>query len=246
MKCAIASTGVTKVTPGRRIAAGCRPMVPTPKGDVATVLSLPKSHDRRRQRLLAMVLCCVFHAIVLVAFLYQTGGGQSGPTGRPSSAGDLIEVNIAPLAKPRQSAPPQTITRPHDRPAPLRPDENATPSPAIVQSGAGIDGGGNSSPASATGNAPDFQQQLFSHIQKFQIYPFQARQDRQQGLVVIVFTMSRAGMVLDFRIQGSSGYPLLDQAAVDTIIRAQPLPRIPADIADPLEVEIPIQFSLPR
>jgi protein TonB len=110
----------------------------------------------------------------------------------------------------------------------------------------GTNAGSGDGSTRAAGNVADFQQQLFFHIQRFQIYPLQARQDRLQGRVIIVFVMSRAGAVLDARVQASSGYPILDQAAIDTIARAQPLPEIPAEMNDPLEVEIPIEFSLPR
>jgi protein TonB len=198
-----------------------------------------------------MALCFGLHAIILVALLCQaSGSGRIGRASKGASRGDLVEVSIAPPspAKSPQSARPQiqTASRPlqkSETPT-TSPGDSTKASPTIIGSGANADSGDGSS--RAAGNAADFQQQLFSHIQRFQTYPLQARQDRLQGRVIIIFVMSRTGMVLDARVQTSSGYPILDQAAVDTITRAQPMPPIPAELADPLEVEIPIEFSLPR
>lgn len=42
----------------------------------------------------------------------------------------------------------------------------------------------------------------------------------------------------------SSGSELLDQAALDTVMRAQPLPRIPPGLAGPMAIELPVDFAL--
>ncbi len=111
-----------------------------------------------------------------------------------------------------------------------------------------------SAPASpvVTGNAPKvnqtavmFQRALLTHIAKYRHYPDQARRDRAQGIVQVVFAMRRNGTVTDVWVKTSSGHSSLDHAAVDTILKAQPLPSIPVDMPDPLNIAMPVDFSLP-
>jgi protein TonB len=42
----------------------------------------------------------------------------------------------------------------------------------------------------------------------------------------------------------SSGSSLLDREALDTVRRAQPLPKVPADLPDPLTLTVAIEFAL--
>lgn len=90
-----------------------------------------------------------------------------------------------------------------------------------------------------------FQHALFSHIARYRHYPDQARRDRVQGSVQLVFAMRRNGTVTDIWVKSSSGHVALDRAAVDTILKAQPLPSIPASMPDLLNIAMPLDFSLP-
>ena len=99
---------------------------------------------------------------------------------------------------------------------------------------------------SSSGIISDFRQRLLAHIQAFRQYPAQAQAERLQGRIDLAFVMTRSGAVLDIRILAGSGHLVLDQAAVDTILRAQPLPVVPLDMDTPLRVEIPVEFFLPR
>lgn len=57
--------------------------------------------------------------------------------------------------------------------------------------------------------------------------------------------MRRDGMVTDVWVKASSGFNALDLAAVDTIRNAQPLPRIPSELPDQLNISMPVAFNLP-
>jgi periplasmic protein TonB len=97
-------------------------------------------------------------------------------------------------------------------------------------------------------SAPDivaatFQRALLRHIERYQVYPVEARGERLQGLVQLVFAMGRDGRVLDAWVKQSSGSVVLDKAALDTVKRAQPLPRIPNELPDRLNVMIPVAFA---
>ena len=93
---------------------------------------------------------------------------------------------------------------------------------------------------------PNWEGTIVAHLERFRRYPARARAARQQGTITIRFRMNKAGMVLSSIIVKKSGYYDLDQAALDTLKRAQPLPAIPADLGDEVELTIPVEFQLRR
>jgi protein TonB len=88
-----------------------------------------------------------------------------------------------------------------------------------------------------------FRDTLLRHIASYQRYPKAAQRDRLQGTVDTVFSLGRDGRLLGVWIKTSSGAAALDQAAIDTIHRAQPLPVVPAALPDPLRIEIKLGFD---
>jgi protein TonB len=93
---------------------------------------------------------------------------------------------------------------------------------------------------------PNWEGTILAHLERFRRYPARARAARQQGTITVRFRMNKAGMVLSSAIVKRSGYYDLDQAALDTLKRAQPLPAIPADMGDEVELTIPVEFQLRR
>ena len=91
---------------------------------------------------------------------------------------------------------------------------------------------------------PNWEGQILAHLERFRRYPARARAGRQQGTAYIRFTMNRAGMVLSAAVVRKSGSIDLDRAALDTLQRAQPLPAIPQDRPDVVELTIPVEFKL--
>jgi len=90
-----------------------------------------------------------------------------------------------------------------------------------------------------------FQRMLLSHIARFRRYPEDAQRNGVRGTAVVVFSMRRDGTVASVWIRTTSGNIQLDTAAVDTIRRAVPLPHIPSELPDSLNVLIPVAFNLP-
>lgn len=93
------------------------------------------------------------------------------------------------------------------------------------------------------GGAADFQRLLFDHIRQYRRYPDAALTHRLEGVVKLVFVMNRNGTLLEAWVADSSGYPLLDQSAIDMIWRADPLPTVPANLPDHLRITLPVEFS---
>lgn len=91
--------------------------------------------------------------------------------------------------------------------------------------------------------ATRFRQALLRHVARYQRYPRAARRERLYGSVDAIFSMRRDGTVLGVWVRSSSGQPIFDKEALDTIWRAQPLPPIPSDLPDPLTVETTLVFE---
>ena len=101
------------------------------------------------------------------------------------------------------------------------------------------------SPADVPPNAAaiQFQQALLRHVARYQRYPKAARVARLYGSVRTIFSMRRDGTVAEVRITNSSGQQIFDKEAIETIMRAQPLPPIPRGLPDPLTVETTLVFE---
>jgi protein TonB len=99
-----------------------------------------------------------------------------------------------------------------------------------------------SGPASRA--AIKFQQALLRHVARYQRYPNAARSLHLEGKVDTQFSMSRDGTLLGVWVQTSSGQAMLDKEAIETIRRAQPLPSIPPELPDRLNIHV--QHGLDR
>jgi TonB family protein len=95
------------------------------------------------------------------------------------------------------------------------------------------------------GSCPSWQADLVRHLQQYKRYPSGAKGKREQGVVLLGFSVDRNGRVLAHRIVQSSGHADLDQEVMDMIVRAQPLPAFPASMTQTeLALTVPIRFSL--
>lgn len=172
----------------------------------------------------------------------------------------LIESTVAEEVAPpppppkveKKPDPPKPKPKPVKRPpkpveTPTPPMESAQtvvqpspPSPAPVAQQTAM-----AAPVGRAGPPPDYLQLLHLALEKNKEYPRAARQRRQQGRAMLRFAIDRAGNVLDYKIEKSSGYDTLDREVVAMIQRASPLPPIPPDMAtDRLEVVVPVPFVL--
>lgn len=99
--------------------------------------------------------------------------------------------------------------------------------------------------ASAPRIDPSWQSLLLKHLQEFKNYPYQARRRNEQGVVLLAFSIDRAGHVVSRRIMRSSGYADLDAEVLALVERAQPMPAFPPSMTEAqLDLIVPIRFSL--
>ncbi len=88
---------------------------------------------------------------------------------------------------------------------------------------------------------------LLGHLEKYRRYPRLAERMRQEGVSYVRFSVDRQGNVSQARIGRSSGHEALDQATLDTVARATPVPAPPAEVTgNPVEVMVPVQFFINR
>lgn len=91
-----------------------------------------------------------------------------------------------------------------------------------------------------------YEQLISLWIEKFKLYPPEARAQGMQGETVVRIRIDRQGNIVYYILERSTGLPLLDRAAIDMIKRANPVPAVPNDYpkADLIEFLIPVNFHL--
>ncbi|UUX49012.1 energy transducer TonB [Nisaea acidiphila] len=108
---------------------------------------------------------------------------------------------------------------------------------------------GASQASSGGGGAAGAQKSYYASLQNWlerhKKYPRAARLRRYEGTVQFRFMIDRSGSVLEHAIVQSSGKRVLDDAVLDLLKRADPLPSMPPEIAGAtLELTTSIDFRL--
>lgn len=92
---------------------------------------------------------------------------------------------------------------------------------------------------------PDYLSRLIAHLNMYKNYPYEARIHHQEGVVTLRFKLDRSGRLQSYEITHGSGWAELDQAALDTIRRADPFPAPPQNYkSDQIDLVVPLVFSL--
>jgi periplasmic protein TonB len=148
-------------------------------------------------------------------------------------------------SKPKPKLPDPAITIPLQPTTPSAPAEPEQPAKAAVPVPATTAPKSMPAPPAnrASSNAEhSWEAQILAHLERHRRYPIAARLRREQGVTIVRFRINRPGQVLSLSLTRSSGSRVLDGAAIDTIKRAQPLPHIPDDRPDELDLTVPVEF----
>jgi protein TonB len=143
------------------------------------------------------------------------------------------------IAKKKEPAPKKVVRKPQVQPPAsqaartakaevAQSNRNAAP---VAASGAGR----NVSPAR-------WQSRLMSHLERRKRYPSEARSNREEGTVYVRFRIDDSGNVLSVSLSRSSGYPTLDNAVIDMVRAASPVPAPPAGVNK--TITAPVRFNL--
>jgi protein TonB len=157
--------------------------------------------------------------------------------GSRSSRSPLRDPVPLPKIKPgteTESGPPQTP------PAVGSDDANATTQTAAVDS---RQPSADNEPASAAQSA--YYRILLAEIKRAQRYPEDAKREGKEGTVYLQIVVLRTGRIRSYDIVKSSGFQELDDAAVQTLVRAnEKLPPFPDEITDgELRFGLPMRFG---
>jgi len=148
-----------------------------------------------------------------------------------------ITDNVASRADPSLKQPDPTTA---DDPVPVPPAKPFSPAEAPPSNTRAASSAVDGLPSNA---AIKFQQALLRHVARYQHYPNAARSLHLEGKVDTQFAMSRDGTLLGVWVKTSSGQAMLDKEAIDTIRRAQPLPSIPPELPDRLNIHVQLVFD---
>ncbi len=90
-----------------------------------------------------------------------------------------------------------------------------------------------------------FTGEVRQRIANAKYYPRIAKRRGMEGQPVIAFTLSKTGRLMKVDLARTSGYQLLDQAALEAVHQAAPYPEIPAELkTDTFQFKLPISFVL--
>ena len=100
-------------------------------------------------------------------------------------------------------------------------------------------------PGKTARDTRSYLSQIAAWIDANKRYPTAAKKVKEEGVVLISFSIDRNGNLLASSIKDSSGHSRLDQSALATLARAAPFPPIPEFIdSDTLSIAVPIEYSL--
>lgn len=92
-----------------------------------------------------------------------------------------------------------------------------------------------------------WQKAVALHLNKHKRYPGEARDNKEEGVAVVWFSIDRSGKVITGRLERSCGSSMLDKEAVEVLNRASPFPRPPSDLADlSFNFALPIRFQIKK
>ncbi|GGY60116.1 hypothetical protein GCM10007071_03210 [Marinobacter zhanjiangensis] len=86
---------------------------------------------------------------------------------------------------------------------------------------------------------------LASHLARYRDYPRRARRLGQEGTPVVIFEFDRNGKLLEARLRDSSSHRLLDEAALELLRDASPLPEVPESMTgQSFTYTLPVGYKL--
>ncbi len=131
--------------------------------------------------------------------------------------------------------------------APAAPALPGRPAVALQRPAGGTAGGGSGQRGSGRGSALDgYRHAVRMRIDRAKRYPQIAQQRRIEGIAMVAFRLSSDGrLVAGPELVKSSGYGLIDKAALRAVRRGTPYPQYPGE-ADPTghAFEVPVRFHL--
>jgi protein TonB len=185
----------------------------------------------------------------------------------PAPALPVVRLEPAPVVEPRAKPQPEPKSqpRPKSQPAmqPESPPAAAQPDSPPAAATQGATGQGTNTASATAGTTPGgtdarpaapawapsarvrYEQLLFAWMERHKQYPLLAQRRGIEGEGSVRVRIDRSGRVLERTVTRSTGEKILDQAALDMVRRANPLPAVPpAYGGDTFEFNFPIRYRL--
>lgn len=217
--------------------------------------------DHREKHRWSGCFAAVIGLHIAAALLFVAWKNLVPPPEPPPPA---ILIDMAPLPAPKPLPPPpapkvkppepKPVQKPVRKPVllkeelPVAPSDaelEAAPKPVPVQAAPAATTTPAPAPAVSAAAKASYEALLLAHLEKHKRYPPEARMRRHQGVAYIQFTIDRQGKVLNYKLYRSANSRHLDDEVLALIVRAQPLPPIPADRPEnTLDFVVPVQFTL--
>lgn len=210
------------------------------------------------ERIVSLALAAAIPAATGIALLLTLPSGDGLRGGKRDGADGVLVVEMLPLETASASMatgapPPSPANRaqplPQQRPSgsamlgvPLPAGGSQNPAPPREEIAGRIPG--DSAPSLSGSSATSYREALLAHIARYRRYPADARRDHVEGIVEVRFVLDRTGGVREAWIAASSGRTNLDTEALAAIRRAAPMPKIPSDLPDSLDITLPIDFEI--
>lgn len=210
------------------------------------------------ERIISVALAAAIPAATGLALLLTLPPGDNGRAGKRDGADGVLVMEMLPLETtsasmatgtppPSKAGQKQPLPQQHPAgsamlgmPLPAGGSQSAAPPREEI---AGRLPGDNVSSLSGS-SAISYREALLVHIARYRRYPADARRDHVEGTVEVRFVLDRAGDVQNAWIAASSGRTNLDAEALAAIRRAAPMPRIPSELPDSLDITLPIDFEI--
>ena len=188
---------------------------------------------------------------------------MADPAPAPQPAPEVPPGSAPPPATSSTTPSRSTTSSSPDEPVPTSPSLAPGPSPGEgagggargrgeVRGDAGSSTGGPPGAALASGTGgraipPEYGpylQRFRRHVQESLVYPLAARRQSLRGTVELDVTLDPSGRVRDVHVARSSSHGVLDDAALDTVRRLDPLPLPESLPRRPLLIRLPLVFDL--
>ena len=121
------------------------------------------------------------------------------------------------------------------------PSNNTTKESSVRANGSGA----QRNTGGKVGDSRHYFSQLSVWLGQYKTYPPELKKRKAQGVVTVKFGIRRNGEIFAAAVKTSSGYPALDDAALQMLADASPLPPLPTSIKkEAIYLVIPIEYSL--
>jgi len=189
-------------------------------------------------------------AAVVMIDIPETPAAMPVPDRNLAPGPEQPEQEAVPDRKEETKPPEETEVALPDpeppKPEPPAEEKQATAPPPVTAVANAPATAGVEQPQPPSAAVRRWQSGLSAQIARTKRYPQKALARREEGRVIVAFTIDRDGKVLENRVIGSSGSSDLDQEALSSVIRAQPLPKPPRDAKDTdLSFTVGIGFARP-